>query len=173
MPIANVTTCRTTPATWAEYVASENRVMFRHVVDNDPRPHYVHQSNLADYNPALPETNPDQGGIAYPVFGGLLDRYEASFDRASAPLVQLTHTQIGQTLAQQNAWAANRSVTAWLLDGRVHVKNTGTAAADVPLTGTTVGALYGGQKSGWITLAPGAEQVLAPNDPGQHRGARR
>ena len=36
-------------------------------------------------------------------------RYEAAFDRASAPLVQLTHTQIGQTLAQQNAWAANRS----------------------------------------------------------------
>ena len=54
-----------------EYVASENRVMFRHVVDNDPRPHYIHQSNLADYNPALPETDPGQGGIAYPVFGGL------------------------------------------------------------------------------------------------------
>ena len=61
VPIAGVTTCRTTPATWAEYVASENRVMFRHVVDNDPRPHYIHQSNLADYNPALPETEPGAG----------------------------------------------------------------------------------------------------------------
>ena len=64
-----MTTCRETKATWAQYVASENAVMFRHVVDNDPRPHYIHQSNLADYNPALPETDPDQGGIAYPVFG--------------------------------------------------------------------------------------------------------
>ena len=165
VPIANVTTCRTTPATWTEYVTSENRVMFRHVVDNDPRPHYIHQSNLADYNAALPETHPDQGGIAYPVFGALVDRYEAGFDRASAPLVQLTHTQIGQTLAQQNAWAANRSVTAWLQDGKVHVKNMGTTAADVPVTGTTAGTLYGGQTAGWITIAPGAEQVLAPNDP--------
>ncbi len=165
VPVEGVTTCRTTPATWAEYVTSENRVMFRHVVDNDPRPHYIHQSNLADYNPALPETHPDQGGIAYPVFGGLVTRYETAFDRASAPLVQLTHTQIGQTLAQQNAWAANRSVTAWLQDGRVHVKNTGTVAADVPLTGTTAGAAYGGQNAGWITLAPGAEQVLDPSDP--------
>ena len=146
--------------------------MFRHVVDNDPRPHYIHQSNLADYNPALPETHPDQGGIAYPVFGGLVDRYETAFDRASAPLVQLTHTQIGQTLAQQNAWAANRSVTAWLQDGRVHVKNAGTIAADVPLTGTTAGAAYGGQKAGWITLAPGAEQVLRPERSRQHRRAQ-
>ena len=87
------------------------------------------------------------------------------FDRSSAPLVQLTHAQIGQTLARQNAWAANRSVTAWLLDGRVHVSNTGTTAVEVPLTGATAGELYGGQRSGWITLAPGAEQVLAPNDP--------
>jgi hypothetical protein len=165
VPVENVTTCRTTPATWAEYVASENRVMFRHVVDNDPRPHYIHQSNLADYSAGLPETHPAQGGIAYPVFGGLLARYESSFQRASAPLVQLTHTQIGQTLAQQSAWAANRTVTAWLADGRVHVKNTGTAAADVPLTGTTAGASYGGQRSGWITLAPGAEQVLPASDP--------
>jgi hypothetical protein len=56
-------------------------------------------------------------------------------------------------------------VTASLVDGQVHVRNTGATAVDVPLTGTTVGTLYGGQKSGWITLAPGAEQVLAPNDP--------
>ena len=165
VPVDQVTTCRTTPATWAEYVASENRVMFRHVVDNDPRPHYIHQSNLADYNPGLPETDPAQGGIAYPVFGGLLARYEASYQRASAPLVQLTHAQIGQTLARQNAWAANRNVTAWLADGRVHVANAGTTAVEVPLTGTTAGELYGGQRAGWVTLAPGAEQVLAPSDP--------
>ena len=54
VPITGVTTCRTTPASWAEYVTSETRVMFRHLTDNDPRPHFFHQSNLADYNPALP-----------------------------------------------------------------------------------------------------------------------
>jgi hypothetical protein len=167
-PIPDVTTCRSTKATWAQYVASENAVMFRHVVDNDPRPHYIHQSNLADYNPGLPETDPGQGGIAYPAFGGLLARYEASYDRTSAPLISLTHTQIGQTLAQQGAWATTRAggkVTAWVADGKVHVKNAGTTAADVPVTGTDAGSLYGGEKSGWITVAPGAEQVLTPNQP--------
>jgi hypothetical protein len=166
--IPGVTTCRDTKATWAQYVASENTVMFRHVVGNDPRPHYIHQSNLADYDPNRPETDPLQGGIAYPVFGGLLARYDAAFDRSSEPLVHLTHSQIGQTLAQQGAWAATRAagtVTAWLVDGKVHVKNTGAAPVDVPLTGTTEGELYGGQKSSWITLAPGTERVFAPNDP--------
>ena len=61
--------------------------MFRHVMGNDPRPHFIHQSNLADYNPALPETDPNQGGILYPVIDGLLARYDAAIDRASAPLV--------------------------------------------------------------------------------------
>ena len=46
------------PASWGEYVASETRVMFRHLTGNDPRPHFFHQSNLADYNPALPDDHP-------------------------------------------------------------------------------------------------------------------
>jgi hypothetical protein len=168
VPITGVTTCRTTPATWAEYVTSEDRVMFGHVVGNDPRPHFVHQSNLAGFVAGLPETDANQGGILYPVADGLLARYESDFDRSSAPLLQLDESQIGQVLAQQSAWTATRvagTVTAWLQDGRVHVRNTGAAAVDVPLTGTTAGTLYGGQKSGWTTLAAGAEQVLSPNDP--------
>jgi hypothetical protein len=168
VPIAGVTTCRTTAATWAEYVTSENNVMFRHVMGNDPRPHFMHQSNLADYNPALPETDANQGGILYPVIDGLLQRYEASIDRASAPLVQLTSTQIAAALARQSAWAANVAagkVSAWVQDGQLHVANADGAAMDVPLTGTTVGDLYGGQKSGWTSIPAGSEQVFAPNDP--------
>jgi len=168
VPIAGVTTCRTTPATWAEYVTSENNVMFRHVMGNDPRPHFMHQSNLADYNPALPETDPNQGGILYPVIDGLLGRYDAAFDRASAPLLQLTSTQIAATLAQQSAWTANvvaGRVTAWLQDGVLHVKNNGGAAMDVPLTGTTVGDMYAGQRSGWASVPGGGERTFTPNDP--------
>ena len=125
VPIAGVTTCRTVPATWAEYVTSETRVMFRHLTGNDPRPHYFHQSNLADYNPALPDTHPDQGGILYPVIDALVGRYETGFDRAAAPLLQLTQTQAGETLARQDAWArAAASVSGWLQDGRVYVRNS-------------------------------------------------
>jgi hypothetical protein len=166
VPIAGVTTCRTVPATWTEYVTSETRVMFRHLTGNDPRPHYFHQSNLADYNPALPDTHPDQGGILYPVIDALVGRYETGFDRAAAPLLQLTQTQAGETLARQDAWAkAAPSVSGWLQDGRVYVRNTSPVAVDVPLTGTTAGDLYGGQRSGWVTVAPGATVDYAPSDP--------
>ena len=168
VPIAGVTTCRTAAATWTDYLTSENNVMFRHLMGNDPRPHFMHQSNLADYNPALPETDPNQGGILYPVVDGLLQRYEASVDRTSAPLVQLTSAQIVGVLSQQSAWAANVAagkVSAWLQDGTLHVKNLDGAAMDVPLTGTTVGDVYGGQKSAWTSIPPGGEQEFAPNDP--------
>jgi hypothetical protein len=168
VPIAGVTTCRTAAATWADYLTSENNVMFRHLMGNDPRPHYMHQSNLADYNPALPETDLNQGGILYPVIDGLLARYETSIDRASAPLVQLSSAEISAVLAQQSAWAANVAagkVSAWLQDGELHVRNADGAAMDVPLTGTTVGDLYGGQKSGWTSVPAGSERVFAPNDP--------
>ncbi|HEV7751545.1 MAG TPA: hypothetical protein VGO71_08380, partial [Baekduia sp.] len=159
VPIANVTTCRTTAATWADYLNSENTIMFRHLMGNDPRPHFMHQSNMADYNPALPETDPNQGGILYSVVDGLLGRYDTSIDRTKAPLVQLTSTQIAATLSQRDTWAANLAAgkaTAWLQDGRLHVKDASAAAVDVPLTGTTIGDAYGGQRSGWTTIAAGA-----------------
>ena len=164
--IPDVTTCRTAPATWADYVTSETNVMFRHLTGNDPRPHFFHQSNLADYNPALPDTDPNQGGILYPVIDALVGRYEAAYDRAKAPLIQLNTTEIADTLARADAWAAARaSVSAYVQDGRVYVRNAGTAAVQVPLTGTTAGDLYGGQRSGWISLAAGAQVDFAPSDP--------
>jgi hypothetical protein len=168
VPIAGVTTCRTTKASWTDYVNSENTIMFRHVMGNDPRPHYMHQSNLADYNAALPQTDPGQGGVLYAVVDPLLTRYDAYIERGSTPLVQLTSTQISQTMARADTWAAKLAagkVTAWLQDGQLHVRNAATAAADVPLTGTTVGDFYGGQKSGWTTIAAGSERVLSPIDP--------
>jgi hypothetical protein len=168
VPIPQVTTCRTTAATWSDYVTSENTIMFRHLMGNDPRPHFMHQSNLADYNPALPETDPNQGGVLYPVVDGLLNRYDTAVDRTKAPLVQLTSTQVAATLSQQATWAAHLAaadVTAWLQDGKLHVKNTSAAAVDVPLTGTTAGEQYAGQRSGWKTIAAGAEEVLAPDEP--------
>ncbi len=163
VPITGITTCRATPATWPDYVTSETRIMFNHVAGNDPRPHFFHQSNLANYNPALPETDPAQGGILYPVIDALVGRYRADFN---TPLVQLTPTQIAQTLAQQAAWTANRAqVTAYVQDGVIHVHNGNAAAVDVPLTGTTAGSRYGGQNSGWVTLAAGADQAFMPADP--------
>ena len=84
-------------------------------------------------------------------------------------------TQIAETLARQDAWATARGARsrAWLQDGRVYVRNGGAAAVNVPLTGTTVGDLYGGQRSGWVSLAAGAQADVRAGRPGERGAARR
>jgi hypothetical protein len=134
-------TCRTAAATWAEYLESEVGIMFRHLMLNDPRPHFAHQSNLT------------ADGILYSVVDELLRRYRQYF---SPELVQLTHTQIGQEIQRQAKWAQDLAagrVAAYLQDGKVHISTTETI--EVPITGTPDGALYGGERSGWFTVPPG------------------
>jgi hypothetical protein len=152
-------TCRTTPATWPEYVASEVGIMFGHLMGNDPRPHYAHQSNIAE------------DGVLYTVVDSLLARYRAYFKPA---LVQLTHTQIGEELARQAKWrqdlAAGRA-SAYVKDG--HVTITTTATLEVPVTGVaTVGSDYGGTRSGWTTVSPVAPVVAAVRSAATGAGSR-
>ena len=138
-------TCRTAPATWAQYIDSEAGIMFRHLMGNDPRPHYAHQSNLA------------ADGVLYSLLDEVLRRYRLYF---SPSLVQLTHKQIGMELQRQAKWAQDLAagrVTAYLQDGQVHVSSTATL--EVPITGTPDGSLYGGQRSGWFTVSPGRPLV--------------
>jgi hypothetical protein len=150
-------TCRTAPATWAEYVASEATIMFRHLMGNDPRPHYAHQSNITGE------------GVLYTVLDEVLRRYHAAF---SVPLVQLTQSEIGAAMRRQATWAqdvAAGRVTAFLRDGQVTV--TSTVATQAPITGTPAGALYGGERSGWFAVSPG--QPITQAAPGAAPVARR
>jgi hypothetical protein len=159
--IPNVTTCRTAPATWAEYLGSETRIMFGHLVGNDPRPHYFHQTNIAESSPTATTDATNVGGTLYAVIDTLVGRYEQIFDRGSMPLLQLTQKQVADTLVQQDTWAANRSqVSAWMLDGVLHVANNGASPVDVPMTGTTEGSVYGGQRSGWVTIPANTERTF-------------
>ncbi len=138
---SSTNTCRTAAATWAEYIDSEATIMFRHLMGNDPRPHYAHQSNIAEQ------------AVLYPLLDEVLRRYRLYF---SPSLVQLTHKQIGQSLQRQAKWAQDLAagrVTAYLKDGQVTVSTTATM--EVPVTGTPNGEVYGGQRSGWFTVAPG------------------
>ena len=133
------TTCRTSPATYDEYVASETDIILGHLVGNDPRPHYVHQANLAE------------DGTFYPVADSVLARYGALY---AAPLLSPSMAGIGQELQRQAAWAAAEgSVTAYRLDNKVFV--TSAVATDVPLTGTSIEGSYAGQASGWRHLRAG------------------
>lgn len=144
-----VTTCLTAPATWQQYVDAETTIMLRHVLNNDPRPHYVHQSNLAE------------DGTLYLVANPVLAKYRSWF---SAPLVTPTMTQASQELARQSAWASALSsgqVRAWRLGSFAYVQSSAPATVQVPLSGILFGQSYGGGRSGWATLPSGATIAVA------------
>ncbi len=156
------TDCRATPATWTDYVNSEVGIMFRHVMGNDPKPHYVHQPNLMQ--------NGVGQGILYGadgqgVLNNLFARYNTYFN---VPLAQPTFGESGRLIRKANVFAGlwpSGAVSGYLQDGRVHVINNTAGAVEVPLTGTTAGELYGGQqRSGWVTVNPG-DTVFTPADP--------
>ncbi len=141
------TTCRTSTASWSDIVAAESERIFGHMMGNDPRPHYFHQTNLA-------ESERPEGAVFYPVLNATIADY-AHFFNASEPIVQLTPTQISEQLARQEAWSLSSRVTGYIEGTRVVVANGGTAAATIPLSGTEAGTLYGGTRSGWISAARG------------------
>jgi hypothetical protein len=162
-------TCETKPANFAEIVASIDTNMFQHVMGNDPRPHYFHQPNLMGSPPPGPPTTgtppatlPSVGdGLFYSVMNPLLEQYSQYFN---VPIEQLTVAQIGQLLAQQQAWSkANASQVSGYIEGnKVTIQNSGTEAVNTPLTGVTgVGAAYGGIQSGWTSAPVAASTYTA------------
>jgi hypothetical protein len=158
VPIAGVTTCNAAEVPWQAYLDSEARIMMRHLTGNDPRPHYFHQTNIAQSDLGRPVTDTTVGGTLYALIDTVLARYDQVYDRGVAPLIQLPHRQVAATLTRQDAWAATRAggqLTAYLLDGVVHIVNASGAPVAVPVTGTTAGEAYGGERSGWISVPPG------------------
>jgi hypothetical protein len=114
--------------------------MFENVMDNDPRPHFFHQSNLTG------------DGLYYSVMNQLLSEYNTYF---SVPLAQSTMGQIAQLLGEQAAWSTNTLVSGYIQGNQVTITNSG-AATSVPLSGiATVGSAYGGTQSGWSALSSG------------------
>ncbi len=155
-PIANVTTCNPagTPFTIAQIVASIDQGMFQHMMGNDPRPHYFHQTNLMDQT--------GQGdGLFYQTVTPLLTQYNAYF-ASNAPIEQLTMPQIGTLLNEQAGWAAaNKSQISGYIDGNVVTVNNNGAATEIPLTGTTIGTPYAGTQSGWTNAPTGTSTYTA------------
>ncbi|MET9322691.1 hypothetical protein ABZX75_21225 [Streptomyces sp. NPDC003038] len=131
-------------------VPQEARTALRHVLANDPRPHYVHQSNLAEDR------------TLYPVLDRVLDTYRTLY-APSAPLVNQTQKGAGTELGRRAAWdralAAGR-VTAYRIGTDVTVKAPAGVVAPVTapegtrkqlLLGTAVfGSPYAGTRSAWI-----------------------
>jgi len=145
------TTCMATPYTNVSQVyASVDPGMFEHLMGNDPRPTYFHQSNLV---------GGETDGLFYGVMTPLLTEYNAYFK--NMPIEQPTMGQIASILAEQAAWAGNTAVSGYIQGNLVTITNTG-GATNAPLTGITgVGSAYGGTQSGWTALSSGTSKYTA------------
>ncbi|HEX3792078.1 MAG TPA: hypothetical protein VHW44_29720 [Pseudonocardiaceae bacterium] len=158
------TTCITPlePTTgYAAYIVPiESRIALGHILANDPRPHYVHQSNLAE------------GRIIYPVLDSILATYRGEF-AASTPIVSPRLSAAAQLLQQQDQWQAALtagSVTATYQGGLVTV--SGPASVQVPVTvptntrvntssGPIFGQSYAGEQSAYTTTGSTGRLTLA------------
>lgn len=149
-----VTTCRSEAASWEDVEELESQRIFGHMMGNDPRPHYFHQTNIA-------VSEDEEGAVLYPILDAMLDRYEGYFNE-TVPIVQLDPTEIAEHLARQEAWAAAQTsdVSGYIEGSSVIVENAG-AAVEAPISGTEFGTLYGGTRSGWDYLPRGRTELTA------------
>ena len=170
---SSTTTCETKPANFAEIVNDTVSGMFQKVMGNDPRPSYVHQTNLLGQPPPGPPTtgtppntkDTTGDGLLYSVLNPLLAEYHQYF-ASSAPYEQPTLGAISSVLAEQSTWQqalGAGQVSGYIEGNQVTINNSGAGAVNAPLTGVTgVGTSYGGITSGWTSVAAGASTHSAP-----------
>lgn len=110
---------------FADYIVpSETRATLLHMLGNSPKPHYAHQSNLAEDR------------ILYPVLDGTLAQYRALFTN-DAQVINPTLTESGQELARHQQWPADRpKVEAYVQAGKLHVSHSGGyfTRLNIPIT---------------------------------------
>jgi hypothetical protein len=138
-------------------VPLETRLTMGRILSNDPRPHFVHQSNLTEDR------------LLYPVLDSVLDTYRVLL-ADNTPIVCQRMSAGGAELRRQTAWtAAVRSGDAggYLQDGRVVVH--APEGVDVPITvpegslvgGDVFGDAYAGARSAYLTLDGGNNGTVA------------
>ncbi|MEU4462136.1 hypothetical protein AB0G20_00145 [Streptomyces sp. NPDC024017] len=134
-------------------VPQEARIALGHVLAGDPRPHYAHQSNLAEDR------------LLYPVMEKVLADYRALFTD-STPLENPRQSAIGTEVQRRAAWQTalvNNRVTAYRIGNTVTV--SAPSGTQIPVTapegtkkqlllGTSAfGTPYAGARSAWTTPA--------------------
>ncbi|MET8574003.1 hypothetical protein [Streptomyces sp. NPDC005012] len=149
-------------------VPLETRIALGHVLANDPKPHFIHQSNLAEDR------------IAYPVLTAVLEGYDALFTD-SAPVVNLRMRDIGVELQRRGAWqdavragqvTAHRIGSAVTVRAPAGVAVTATMPSGTKLNGAGFGGAYAGTVSGWTPSANGGLTLtLPPSSPAPSGGS--
>jgi hypothetical protein len=157
---SSATTCLTAPATQSSLLASESRIMLSHVLANNPRVGYAHQTNL------IGGSDPANGYTLLTLLNNMLSQYDAW---TTTPLVQMTDVTEANVLTEQSAWAkAAGSVKATETNGVVTVTNASGSPVSVPVTvppGTTIGGAafgqpYGGELSTWTSVPAAGTTTL-------------
>ncbi|MFJ6948057.1 hypothetical protein ACISU4_26010 [Streptomyces wuyuanensis] len=163
------------PATgYADHIVPlEARIAMGHILANDPRPHFIHQSNLAEDR------------IAYPVLDRILDQYSALY-ADDTPLVNPRMKDVGAELRERASWdraVKDGQVTAYRIGdtvtisappgtavratmpaGTTRVLTNGTAAFGEPYAGTVSGSVPAGPGQDGVTLAlPSAPSAGSPS----------
>ncbi len=158
------TTCRTTPAAETDIVDSESRIDLGHILDNDPRMAYAHQSNLVGPATVSVDGQPvDYGYTLLRLLDHVLAQYEGFY---TVPFAQMTDATSAATLQKQNQWSSalqSGDVTASFASGQVTVTNNGPSAVQLPVSlptgstfdGSVFGQTYGASSSDWASVGPG------------------
>jgi hypothetical protein len=129
-------------------VPGQVQIVYSAVLNNDPRPFFMHQSNLT------------ADRLGYPVMDGVLDAYRAVYN-ASAPIQNLPTIDNGEVMRNQQLWAdavKSGKITAWVQGNTVTI--SGPKGTPVPLTapaGTKLGTApygesYSHEVSGFTTI---------------------
>lgn len=147
---------------WDSYILPQSiQIALSTVLQNDPRPYYMHQSNLTQDRLALQFTS------------GLLSAYRNVF-ATSTPVVNATMTQEGQALQSQSQWTATQNagtVTGYVQGTSVVV--TGPAGTSAPITAPAqtkqgspaYGNAYAGERSAYPTLGSSPLVLTLPSTP--------
>ena len=138
---------------WPDVLAAEAGRIFTTVMSNDPRPHYVHQSNLAGGDEGQA---PSDGRLFYALLDAVLARYRR-YVKPEEPLLQPSLGETGELLRRRMAWRAalQGGAVAGYVDGaRVTIVNRSDHAIDVPVSVTGVDCAADGTM-GWVRVLPG------------------
>ena len=128
-------TCLSQPLSVSQFdsyiVPLQAQIVLSHILNNDPRPHYVHQSNLTEDR------------IIYPVLDSIMGQYKAIY-ADNAPIVCQRLGADSTQLSRQSAWQTlidRNKVSGYVQDGKVVVSvPAGTAVPITAPEGTKIGA---------------------------------